>query len=611
MRITKLLIITAAIAIQACSNLPPKISEDTGATATVAVKHVPAVTHKAVSTPVTGTENTQTERSTIVHAAATQERQYDNIWERISDNLSLDRHTGSRRVQGMLAWYRRNQDFLDRTADRAAPYIYYIVQELDKRDMPLDLALLPIIESAYHPFAYSPSHASGIWQFIPSTGRLYGLKQNWWYDGRRDIVASTRAALDYLEKLHNQFNGDWLLALAAYNSGELNVTRAIRKNAMRGKKTDFWSLHLPRETRGYVPSLLAVAELVKKPRLNHIKLKPIPNQPYFSKVDIGGQVDLALAADLADLTMDEIYTLNPGFNQWATDPEGPNVLLVPVAKKEEFSKKLAAIDERDRIGWKRHIIKPGESLNLIAGHYNTSAATLKQINNLHTNLIRTGHSLLIPASKQPLKHYTLSVTSRRYRGLQKASGEKYLYTVRRGDTLWDIGRNYGVSIQSLLAWNNLSKRDYLHPGQKLNIVISDSGQTAADDDSPSTDTNNIANRENTIDYTIRSGDSLWLIAKRYQVNLQSLQKINGLTSGAVLYPGQKLTIKLNASGAYPVSMEEQGAAPVNYTVRKGDSLWVISRRFGTTVDKLRRWNKLPKGKVLQPGEVLVLYVQEV
>ena len=561
----------------------------------------------------TTTDQDETPPSIAASQEETSNRHYSDIWQRIRANLTLDRHSKSRLVKAKLAWYRRNQDFLDRTADRAAPYIYYIVQQLDKRGMPLDLALLPIIESAYHPFANSPSRASGIWQFIPSTGRLYGLKQNWWYDGRRDIVAATRAALDYLDKLHKDFNGDWLLALAAYNSGELSVSRAIRKNLKRGKKTDFWSLHLPRETRGYVPSLLAVAELVSNPKRYHVNLKPVPDEPYFSQVAISGQLDLALAANLADVSMDDIYTLNPGFNQWATDPDGPYRLLIPVDKTQQFKQGLENIDEKDRIAWKQHNIKPGESLNLIARHYNTSIQALMRVNGLHNHLIRVGHSLLIPTSKQPLKYYTLSVDSRRFRGLQRATGDKYVYKVKRGDTLWDISRNYGVSVKSLLAWNNLSIRKFLRPGQKLNIVVTNSSSSKVDESSAAQSTVAVSDDntgQNTITYTIRSGDSLWLIANRYNVSVRSLLALNNLPSDTVLHPGQKLTIKLVQTGTYPVALDGQDTAPVNYTVREGDSLWLISKRFGTTVAKLRQWNKLPKGKLLQPGQVLVLYVQE-
>jgi len=478
---------------------------------------------------------------------------YADVWIRIGANLNLDHHTTHRDVNARLKWYARNQDYLDRVSVRALPYIYFIVEELEKRNMPVELALLPIVESAYHPFAYSSSKASGIWQFIPGTGRHYGLKQNWWYDGRRDIVAATRAALDYLDKLHTEFDGDWLLALAAYNTGERNVARAIRKNRKAGKKTDFWSLRLPRETRGYVPSLLAVAELVGNPEKYNIAWQAIPNTPYFEEIDIQGQIDLAMAATMADLSMDELYTLNPAFNRWATDPEGPHKLLIPVSKQAMFKRKLANVPEKDRINWKQHKIKRGESLDLIARRYRTNISTLKQANGLRSNLIREGHSLLIPASKEPMQYYTLSLDSRRYRGLKKSGdGEKYIYTVVRGDTLWDIGSNYGVSVARLCAWNGISSASILKLGQKLNLWLSEQGQSIA---------------------------------------------------------GQSSTT--GSASAMQTSVQDKNRKPANYTVKKGDSLWLISKRFGTTVSQLRKWNKLPVNKPIHPGQRLILHAQEV
>lgn len=464
---------------------------------------------------------------------------YSDAWDRIRKNLKLSRHTDQRSVKYKLAWFARNQDYLDRVADRATPYLHYILGELEKRNMPLDLALLPIVESAYHPFAYSPSHASGLWQFIPSTGKHYGLKQNWWYDGRRDIVAATTAALDYLEKLHKEFNGDWLLALAAYNSGELNVSRAIKYNKRRNKPTDFWHLRLPRETKGYVPSLLAVAEIVSHPGKHGVTLQSIPDEPYFAVVNTGGQLDLATAAKLANLSMDEVYTLNPGFNRWATDPEGPHYLLIPVERKQQFTEQLAALPEEERVSWKRHVINRGQTLSQIASLYHTDIDTIKRANQIRGNLIRAGHSLLIPSSTLPLKNYTLSLDSRRFAGLKRAdsSGQRYLYTVRRGDTLWDISRHYGVSIRSLCQWNGISPNKLLHPGQKLDLWLAGN----KNQNGSTTKVSQNVNQSRTVNYTVKRGDSLWLISRRFGVTVAQLMEWNNLSKSS-LHPGQKLIL---------------------------------------------------------------------
>lgn len=552
MRIKRsLIIIIIALAGSACQTLPLQNKADTSPPPIIEAPSAVVTAGTLEPERPLDQDNVPAQAETAAMAHTSAGHSHTDIWKRIADNLTLDRPMQRSAVKAKLGWYSRNQDYLDRVAGRASPYIYYIVTELQKRDMPLDLALLPIVESAYHPFAYSPSRASGIWQFIPATGKHYGLKQNWWYDGRRDIVASTGAALDYLQKLHKEFNGDWLLALAAYNSGERKVAREIKRNKRAGKKTDFWSLRLPRETRGYVPSLLAVAELVANSDKYGIKWQAIANEPYFAQVDIGSQIDLSLAARLMDLSMDELYTLNPAFNRWATDPDGPHSLLLPVEKQALFSEKLAALPDSERINWKRHVIKRGETIGLIAQRYHTSIATIKHANGLRRNLIRAGHSLLIPSSKQPLKHYTLSLDARRFRGLKKTGiGEKYTYEVRRGDTLWDIGRHYGVSIKQLCSWNGIASRSILRPGQKLNMWMSDSGQA---------------------------------IAARPDVNTQTQ--------------------------AISVSLQPQAQGIINYIVKQGDSLWLISKRFGAGIAQIRQWNKLPEGKHLQPGQKLILYRQ--
>ncbi|HSR63946.1 MAG TPA: LysM peptidoglycan-binding domain-containing protein [Gammaproteobacteria bacterium] len=466
--------------------------------------------------------------------------EHADIWARIRSDLRLQRDLSRRSTQERLSWYSRHQDYLDRVADRATPYIHYIVEQLEARDMPLDLALLPVVESAYQPFAHSPSRASGIWQFIPGTGRLYGLKQTWWYDGRRDIVAATGAALDYLQKLHAEFNGDWLLALAAYNTGERNVARAIERNRRAGKPTDFWSLRLARETRGYVPSLLAVSELVASPAKYNITLKTIPNEPYFRQIDVGSQIDLATVSELSELDMETVYRLNPGINNWATDPHGPHHILVPVDIAEDFRDKLSGLPDKERVQWKQHKISKGDTLSKIAAIHRTDVATLKQVNRLRGNTIRAGGSLLIPAAKKPLDHYTLSLDARRFRGLTRSGdGERYLYTVQRGDNLWDISRAYGVSVRQLCAWNGISPNKLLHPGNKLVVWVKKDSAGTVKVASRATSTS-----QKHISYTVKEGDSLWLISRRYGVSVKQLQKWNSLGGRSYLKPGQNLDIYL-------------------------------------------------------------------
>jgi membrane-bound lytic murein transglycosylase D len=465
-----------------------------------------------------------------------------DAWKRIATGLQLPRDILEKTTASKLAWFARNQAYLDRVSERASPYLYYIVEELDKRDMPLDLALLPIVESAYNPFAYSPSRASGIWQFIPGTGKHYGLKQNWWYDGRRDIVAATDAALNYLQKLHNDFNGDWLLALAAYNSGEGNVARAIRRNKKAGKPIDFFSLRLPRETRGYVPSLLAIAEIISNPEKYNVTIQVIENGQYFEQVDIVSQIDLATAAELSEQSIEELYTLNPGFNRWATDPKGPHRLLIPVEKAPAFEIKLASLSSNDRIKWQQHKIQKGESLGRIATRYRTDVATLKQINHLKGNTIRTGHSLLIPTAQKPLKDYSLSLDNRRYKGLKRSGdGQRYVYTIKRGDNLWDIGRHYGISVKQLCAWNDISRKSILRPGKKLEIWVEEETEKTAKVVHVATNKTSNGNSQH-ISYQVLKGDSLWLISQRFGVSVKQIKKWNNLAKTRYIKPGQFLDI---------------------------------------------------------------------
>lgn len=259
-----------------------------------------------------------------------------NIWPRIQAGFTMPTDINHQALKSELSWYASNPLYMQRVLQRAEPFLYYILEETEKRKLPAELVLLPIVESAYQPFAYSHGRAAGIWQFIPATGKAYGLKQNWWYDGRRDIYASTEAALNYLEQLNKMFKGDWMLALAAYNSGSGTVRRAIKRNKKQNRPTDFWHLQLPKETRAYVPKLLALKELIANPEKYALSLHFIANTPGFKQVKITTQIDLALAAKLAEIDLKTLYNYNPGFNRWATDPDGPHTLLLPIKAADTF-----------------------------------------------------------------------------------------------------------------------------------------------------------------------------------------------------------------------------------------------------------------------------------
>ena len=476
--------------------------------------------------------------------------------------------------------------------------------------MPLELALLPIVESAFQPFAYSPMEAAGLWQFIPSTGRLYGLKQGWWYDARRDVVASTRAALDYLSKLSQDFDGDWLLAAAAYNWGEGNVMRSAARNRARGKPADVWSLRLPRETRAYVSRLLAVAAIVAEPDRHGVVLAPIADRVYFRQVDLDGQMDLGVAASLAGITLDEIHQLNPGFNRWATDPDGPHRLLLPHSAVERFEAGLAELpaEERvqERVQWVRHRIAPGDTLGAIARRYRTGVAVLKAQNRLTSDRIRAGRDLMVPVSARAVDAPRLSAAMRaRLDRAAARSSVKSIHTVRRGDSLWRIARRYRVGMKQLAVWNGLSTKAALRPGQRLTIHRHGATPSRTAPDRPAAESAGTARAPLAV-HVVRRGDTLSGIAARYGTTVRALAELNRIDRNDVLQAGRKLRV---ASAGTPRATAPAGHEKVQYRVRSGDSLWGISRRFGVTVASLREWNRLSEGQPLMPGQKLDVHVK--
>ncbi|MCR4346482.1 MAG: transglycosylase SLT domain-containing protein [Sulfuricaulis sp.] len=393
---------------------------------------------------------------------------HSDIWSRIRAGFSI-KPLDSPLVEREARWFANNPEYMQRMMERASLYLYYIVEEVEKRGMPMEIALLPAVESAYKANAYSRARASGLWQFMPATGRLYGLKANWWYDGRRDVQASTQAALNYLEKLYNDFDGDWHLALAAYNAGEGKVGRMIKYNERKGKSTDYQYLKLKRETQHYVPKLMAMASIVADPDKYGVKLADIPNEPYFTRVETGSQVDLGVVAKLVDLPVSDLHLINPGFTRWATHPDGPHYLLVPADKKEALLEGLSNMPEEERIQWQHHAVKRGETLSEIGRRYALDAETLRTANNLRSNLLRVGQDLLIPISARPLTVAAVRTTYRSTEAHTAKRGENIVHRVRRGDTLSSIARRYNVLVNQLIKWNFIKANDILRLGQKLKI----------------------------------------------------------------------------------------------------------------------------------------------
>lgn len=446
-----------------------------------------------------------------------------------------------RAVEQEVSWYARHPEYLDRVFTRARTYLPYIVAELERRDMPLDLALLPVVESAFDPFAYSHGRAAGLWQIIPGTGRRFGLKQNWWYDGRRDVTESTRAALDYLELLADMFDGDWLRAIAAYNSGEGNVAKAVRRNSRQGKATDFWSIsrRLPKETRAYVPRLLAIRDLVANPHRYGINLPEVSPKSPFEAVPTGGQLDMALAADLAEIDVDLLYALNPAVNRWATDPAGPHRLLIPTDAAPTFAARLAELGPRQRVKWSRHKVRSGQTIGGIAERYGTTARVLRQVNGLSGNTIRAGSHLMVPHAMKSFDAYTQTADARLARLQNKTrKGTRVAHRVRPGESFWTIARQYNVNHRSLAKWNGMAPRDTLSVGKELVVWTTGATPSAAS-------TSNEKVRR--VTYTVRRGDSLARIGSRFRVSVNQLLRWNKLSKDRYLQPGQRLVMYVDVT----------------------------------------------------------------
>ncbi len=461
---------------------------------------------------------------------------YADLFDRIRAGYQLP-DVDSPSVEREFRWYANSPEYLDRVFGRAAPYLFHIVGEIEARQMPLEIALLPVVESAFEPYAYSRARASGLWQFIPPTGSRFGLKQDWWYDGRRDVIESTRAALDYLQFLYSEFD-DWLLAVAAYNCGEANVERAVRANLAAGQPTDFFSIsaRLPRETRAYVPKLLAMARLFLSPQDYDIEFSALPNEPYFVSVDTLGQIDMKLAADLAGISYEELYTLNPAFHRWATDPAGPHHLLVPADTADLFRESVRQLTADERMRVTHHRVESGDTVAEIARKYHTQTHVIRELNDLPaTAKLVVGDDLRVPSGVTELPAKVQLAALRVDRGTRARGG---VHVVRRGDTLSAIARRNRMNVRTLAALNNMGVNDTLRAGQRL-VVSKTAGDASPAKSSPARRSGSGSGGSS---YTVRRGDTLWDIAKRFGVSVSQIVAWNGL-AGNSIRPGQKLTVK--------------------------------------------------------------------
>jgi membrane-bound lytic murein transglycosylase D len=388
----------------------------------------------------------------------------EDLWYRIVKGYAVPDINGPL-VEKWERWYAERPEYVARMIDRSRRYLYHIVNEIDRRGMPLDIALLPMVESAFNPTALSRARASGIWQFMPSTGRHYGLQQNFWFDSRRDVIAATDKALDYLQKLNGDF-GDWQLALAGYNWGEGNVHRALQRNQSRGLPTEYEALAMPDETRNYLPKLQAVKNIVREPEKYGLVLADIPDAPYFTVVKVDRKMDVKRAAELAELPEEEFLALNPQHNRPVMAGADEFTILLPIDKAEVFAAKLQ-LHAQPLVSWQAYRTKEGETLPQVAAKFGLSVETLRAINGIGPRArIARGHALLVPAERP-----TLAADESLERAVFTIvpQGRTFYHTVRRGETLTSIASRYGVSTAELREWNHLSQSAVV-AGRQLRVT---------------------------------------------------------------------------------------------------------------------------------------------
>jgi len=380
----------------------------------------------------------------------------DDVWQRIRDGFAVP-DLDNALVREKTRYYAARPEYMQRIVDRSRLYLYHIVEEIEKRGMPTELALLPMVESAFNPMAYSRAHASGLWQFIPGTGKRFELEQNWWYDARRDIVESTNAALDYLAKLY-EMHGDWQLALASYNWGENAVARAIAKNQAAGLPTDYASLSMPAETRHYIPKLQALKNIIANPEPFGIVLGPIPNQPYFTTITKLRDIDVQLAARLAEMPVAEFIALNPGFSRPIIRAEMTPRIVLPADKVDVFHENLTALGDKSLVSWKSYHPKQGETFESIAKKHGIMVGQLKEVNGIAARTKQVPRLLVVPTKADSgIGSSTAQRLPIMYAPPIPVATRRVFHTVKPGETLTSIANRYKVSVEDVKRWNGVSK----------------------------------------------------------------------------------------------------------------------------------------------------------
>ena len=441
----------------------------------------------------------------------------NNIWEYMAANsLTNDNYVINEQTLLFMNNHIKDIDKFNEYLNKSYYFIYYVVQELEAADLPIELALIPFIESNYDPFSISPSGAVGLWQFMPKTGRLFNLEKSWWNEDRHDPFRSTHAAIGYFKYLFERFDNDIYLALAAYNAGPTYLDKQIRKNKRRGLETDFWSLNLSRQVTNYIPKYIAIREVIFNAEQYGILLPQIPLESVVKKVEIPGQVEILTLSDYLDIKPELIYKLNAGYTKWASAPKDKSIFYIPIEKGEMLDIPESPFENVNQINWISHIVVSGDSLWKLAAKYDTEVNIIKEINYIDKDLLSLNDVLLIPLSKTENNNFI----------------PFEMHIVSEGDTLWNIAKKYRLDINDLLRMNSLSKSSFLQLGQQLTIGNKNIHR-------------NIESKKRTILYSVKQGDNLYKISDLFDVSVNSIKEINNFSSSDLM-PGQIIKIAIRA-----------------------------------------------------------------
>ena len=442
---------------------------------------------------------------------------YINIWEYLQVNNKIKQSNYlDEQILSYMNNHLRDIDKFEEYLNDSYYFLYFVIKELEKNNLPIELSILPYIESNYDPFSISPSGAVGMWQFMPRTGRLYELNKSWWSEDRHDPFKSTEAAIGYLKYLYQRFDGDIYLSIAAYNAGPSLVDKRINQNKKKGEDIDFWSLNLPTQTKNYVPKYIALRELILNPQKYGITLPNIPYESVVQKITIPGQVEILALSEYLEIKPELLYKLNAGYTKWASAPKDESIFFIPKEKYFLFSSEKNPFNKTNDINWISHTVNKGDNLWDLAIKYDTEVDVIKEVNYLNNDLLSINDNLLIPLGKTKSNNFI----------------PYEMYIVSEGDTLWSIAKKYNLNVNNLARMNSLNKNEYLQLGQQLSIGNKNIYR-------------NMESKKRTILYSVKQGDNLFKISELFDVTISSIEEINKF-SNPTLMPGQIIKIAIRA-----------------------------------------------------------------